>query len=58
MKRTFQPMRFRTFKYVERELNKVPPHLPVLVLANHRDMGEHRLVQTEEAVALIEHLER
>ncbi|XP_074636936.1 rab-like protein 6 isoform X2 [Acropora palmata] len=47
-----------TFKYVERELNKVPPHLPVLVLANHRDMGEHRLVQTEEAVALIEHLER
>lgn len=47
-----------TFRYVERELNKVPPHLPVLVLANHRDMGEHRLVQTEEAVALIDHLER
>ncbi|XP_068694737.1 rab-like protein 6 isoform X1 [Montipora foliosa] len=47
-----------TFKYVERELGKVPPHLPVLVLANHRDMGEHRLVQTDEAVAVIEHLER
>ena len=26
--------------------------------ANHRDMDEHRLVQTEEAVAFIEHLER
>ena len=24
----------RTFKYVERELNKVPPHLPVLVLVS------------------------
>lgn len=47
-----------TFKYIERELPKVPPHIPVLVLANHRDMDEHRLVQTEEAVAFIEHLER
>lgn len=47
-----------TFKYVERELPKVPPHIPVLVLANHRDMEEHRLVQTEEAVAFIENLER
>ena len=26
--------------------------------ANHRDMGEHRLVPKEEAVAFIEHLER
>lgn len=124
----------RTFKYIERELPKVPPHIPVLVLvslwiflilnlrhmfswktsvsinfaslsidtknnllnynndscilcvnwcilhdidytwfavtcymslfvlcfcqANHRDMGEHRLVPTEEVVAFIQHLER
>ncbi|KAJ7375230.1 Rab-like protein 6 [Desmophyllum pertusum] len=47
-----------TFKYIERELPKVPPHIPVLVVANHRDMGEHRLVPTDEAVAFIEHLER
>lgn len=47
-----------TFKYIERELPKVPPHIPVLVLANHRDMGEHRLVPKEEAVAFIEQLER
>ena len=26
--------------------------------ANHRDMGEHRLVPKEEAVAFIEQLER
>lgn len=47
-----------TFKYIERELPKVPPHIPVLVLANHRDMGEHRLVPKDEVVAFIQHLER
>ena len=36
----------------------VNPSFIIFCKANHRDMGEHRLVQTEEAVALIEHLER
>ncbi|EDV28137.1 uncharacterized protein TRIADDRAFT_63653 [Trichoplax adhaerens] len=39
-----------TFQYVERELPKVPKHLPVLILANCRDMGDHRLVTEEEAI--------
>ncbi|XP_078357659.1 rab-like protein 6 [Oculina patagonica] len=47
-----------TFKYIERELPKVPAHIPVLVLGSHRDMGEHRLVPTDEVVAFITHLER
>ena len=25
---------FRTFKYIERELPKVPPHIPVLVVVS------------------------
>lgn len=47
-----------TFKYLERELPKVPAHIPVLVLANHRDMEEHRLIPSEEVIAFIEHMER
>jgi len=31
-----------TFEYVEREIVKVPQNIPILVLANHRDMGHHR----------------
>ncbi|GIY86922.1 hypothetical protein CEXT_421572 [Caerostris extrusa] len=38
-----------TFAYVQKELPLIPNHIPVLVLANHRDMGHHRTV-TEDQV--------
>lgn len=47
-----------TFDYVEKELPKVPKHIPVLVLANHRDMGHHRTVSEDMIQYLIESLER
>uniref|UniRef100_A0A1L8DLN8 Putative gtpase rab1/ypt1 small g protein n=1 Tax=Nyssomyia neivai TaxID=330878 RepID=A0A1L8DLN8_9DIPT len=43
-----------TFEYVARELPKIPPELPVLVLGNHCDMNHHRVVSAGQAVALIE----
>ena len=49
---------FRTFSYVERELSKVPSHIPVLVLANHRDMGHHRTVNEDSIKYFIENLDR
>ncbi|KFV67327.1 Rab-like 6, partial [Dryobates pubescens] len=33
-----------TFNYILRELPKVPTHVPVCVLGNYRDMGEHRVI--------------
>ncbi|PAA76290.1 hypothetical protein BOX15_Mlig025790g1 [Macrostomum lignano] len=42
-----------TLAYVERELPQVPASLPVLVLANHRDMGAHRSVTEAQARAVI-----
>jgi len=47
-----------TFDYVEKELPKVPKHIPVLVLANHRDMGHHRTVSEDMIQYLIESLDR
>lgn len=41
--------RFRTFTYVENEMEKIPVHIPVLVLGNHRDMGHHRTVLEDKA---------
>ena len=32
--------------------------IPCFSQANHRDMGEHRLVPKDEVVAFIQHLER
>lgn len=32
--------------------------IPCFSQASHRDMGEHRLVPTDEVVAFIQHLER
>ncbi|CAG5135666.1 unnamed protein product, partial [Candidula unifasciata] len=47
-----------TFSYVEREIEKVPSQLPVLVLGNHRDMGHHRTVTEEKANFLVEQYQR
>ncbi|PNF39409.1 hypothetical protein B7P43_G13010 [Cryptotermes secundus] len=47
-----------TFDYVQRELPKVPPHIPVLVLANHCDMAHHRTVTSDHVTYFIESQER
>jgi len=48
----------RTYDYVERELPKIPDSIPVLVLANHRDMGHHRTITDDQVRTHIEHLDR
>jgi len=47
-----------TFEYIQRELPKVPTHIPVLILANHRDMGHHRVVTEDQVRGFIEELGR
>ncbi|XP_045145040.1 rab-like protein 6 isoform X2 [Echinops telfairi] len=47
-----------TFHYILRELPKVPTHVPVCVLGNHRDMGEHRVILPDDVRDLIDHLDR
>lgn len=47
-----------TFNYIERELPKVPNHIPTLVLANFRDMGDHRVITLDEVVGLVESIQR
>lgn len=49
---------YRTFAYIQRELPLVPNHIPILVLANHRDMGHHRTVTEDQVKYFIEGLER
>lgn len=47
-----------TFAYVQKELPLIPHHIPVLVLANHRDMGHHRTVTEDQVRFFIDGLER
>ncbi|KAM4663161.1 rab-like protein 6 isoform 2-T2 [Discoglossus pictus] len=47
-----------TFNYILRELPKVPNHVPVCVLGNHRDMGEHRLILPDDVRDCIQNLNR
>ncbi|XP_077986607.1 rab-like protein 6 [Glandiceps talaboti] len=47
-----------TYDYIQRELPKIPNHIPVLVLANFADMGEHRVVSRDEIKYFVEHFER
>ncbi|XP_029469871.1 rab-like protein 6 isoform X2 [Rhinatrema bivittatum] len=47
-----------TFNYILRELPKVPTHVPVCVLGNHRDMGEHRVILPDDVRECIQNLNR
>lgn len=47
-----------TFNYILRELPKVPTHVPVCVLGNYRDMGEHRVILPSDVRDFIDHLDR
>jgi len=47
-----------TFEYVKKEIPKIPPTIPVMVLANRRDMGHHRCVTEDEVKCFVESLER
>ncbi|XP_048876844.1 rab-like protein 6 isoform X7 [Brienomyrus brachyistius] len=47
-----------TFNYIIRELPKVPSHVPVCVLGNQRDMGEHRVILPDDIRDFIAGLNR
>jgi len=47
-----------TFKYVQTELSKIPEHLPVLIIGNHRDQGHHRTVASAQVKSFIDGLKR
>lgn len=47
-----------TFKYIQNEVPKVPKHIPILIIANHRDQGHHRTVSPEQVKAFIDGIER
>ncbi|XP_066994196.1 rab-like protein 6 [Anabrus simplex] len=47
-----------TFDYIQRELPKVPNHIPVLVLANHCDMSHHRTITSDHVTYFIESFNR
>ncbi|XP_039080552.1 rab-like protein 6 [Hyaena hyaena] len=47
-----------TFNYILRELPKVPTHVPVCVLGNYRDMGEHRVILPDDVRDFIDNLDR
>jgi GTPase SAR1 family protein len=44
----FDMTKMWTWKYVERELPKIPVDIPVIVLGNFRDLGEHRVKTRDE----------
>ncbi|XP_054156549.1 rab-like protein 6 [Oppia nitens] len=43
-----------TFEYIQKELDRIPKQIPVLVLANHRDMGHHRCVSEDQVRSFID----
>ncbi|KAL7836894.1 hypothetical protein AOLI_G00281780 [Acnodon oligacanthus] len=47
-----------TYNYILRELPRVPTHVPVCVLGNHRDMGEHRVILPDDIRDFIASLNR
>ncbi|KAG8034644.1 hypothetical protein G9C98_007720 [Cotesia typhae] len=45
-----------TFDYVQRELPKIPDHIPIIVLGNHCDMSHHRTVTADRVTYFIDSL--
>ncbi|XP_020291966.1 rab-like protein 6 [Pseudomyrmex gracilis] len=45
-----------TFDYIQRELPKIPSHIPVIVLGNHCDMSHHRTVTADHVTYFIDSL--
>ncbi|CAG9767250.1 unnamed protein product [Ceutorhynchus assimilis] len=43
-----------TFDYIQRELPKVPAHIPIIILSNHCDMSHHRTVTADHVNFYIE----
>lgn len=46
-----------SFDYVQREILKVPGHIPVIVLGNHVDMQHHRTVTSDHVTYFIDSLQ-
>jgi GTPase SAR1 family protein len=47
-----------TWDYIERELPKIPAHIPVLIIGNHRDMHHHRTVDELKCKYFLDGLNR
>uniref|UniRef100_A0AC34GYG6 Rab-like protein 6 n=1 Tax=Panagrolaimus sp. ES5 TaxID=591445 RepID=A0AC34GYG6_9BILA len=47
-----------TFLYVKKELENIPSHIPVLVLANKRDLENQRQIREEEIVQFLRSFNR
>ncbi|KAH9425261.1 Rab-like protein 6 [Dermatophagoides pteronyssinus] len=43
-----------TFDYIQREIHHCPRNIPILILANHRDMGHHRSITSDQVHGFIE----
>ena len=43
---------------MEREIYNIPVHIPVIILANHRDMGQHRTVDVDTMRYFVSSLDR
>ncbi|EEB12445.1 conserved hypothetical protein [Pediculus humanus corporis] len=47
-----------TFNYIQKELPKIPEHIPIMILANHCDMAHHRTITPHHLTFYVENLQR
>uniref|UniRef100_A0A1B6CF37 Rab-like protein 6 n=1 Tax=Clastoptera arizonana TaxID=38151 RepID=A0A1B6CF37_9HEMI len=47
-----------SFEYVEKEIVKIPSHIPVMILGNHCDMAHHRTVTSDHVLFFIDSIQR
>jgi GTPase SAR1 family protein len=47
-----------TWDYIEREIPKIPVHIPILIIGNHRDLHHHRNVDELKCRLYIEELQQ